>query len=91
MLIFIHVLSNQNVFVFSGQNGSGVTCCRSGQFIDPSIRHPDCFAITIPADDPFYARFGQNCMEFVRSLPAVRPQCTFGPREQVILQPNVMF
>jgi peroxidase len=68
----------------TGQNSSGVTCCRSGQFLDPSIRHPDCFPISIPTNDPFYAQFNQRCMEFVRSLPAPRPGCTFGPREQVI-------
>ena len=69
--------------IVRGQNASGVTCCKDGQFIDRSSRHPDCFPITIPENDGFYQQFGQRCMEFVRSLPAVRPQCTFGPREQL--------
>ncbi|KAI9551668.1 hypothetical protein GHT06_022004 [Daphnia sinensis] len=66
-----------------GQNSTGVTCCQRGQFLDPSVRHPDCFPIVIPENDPFYAQFNQRCMEFVRSLPAPRPGCTFGPREQL--------
>lgn len=60
-----------------------MTCCQRGQFLDASVRHPDCFPIAIPENDPFYAQFNQRCMEFVRSLPAPRPGCTFGPREQV--------
>uniref|UniRef100_A0A0P5JUL6 Chorion peroxidase n=1 Tax=Daphnia magna TaxID=35525 RepID=A0A0P5JUL6_9CRUS len=66
-----------------GQNSTGVTCCQRGQFLDASVRHPDCFPIAIPENDPFYAQFNQRCMEFVRSLPAPRPGCTFGPREQL--------
>ncbi|XP_068223713.1 peroxidase-like isoform X1 [Palaemon carinicauda] len=41
----------------------------------------ECSPISIPVDDTFYSRYGQTCMEFVRSAPA--PMCTFGPREQL--------
>ncbi|OWA53437.1 Peroxidasin-like protein [Hypsibius exemplaris] len=53
-------------------------CCGSS-----GRRHADCFPITIPDNDPFYARFGQKCMEFIRSLPGVRPGCRLGHREQL--------
>jgi len=75
----------------SGQNASGVLCCRNGDVIDERLRHPDCFPIIIPEEDAFYAQFNQRCMEFVRSLPAIRPQCNFGPREQVCIRPNRSF
>ena len=39
--------------------------------------------ISIPSYDPFYSRFNQSCMEFVRSSPAPRPDCTLGPRDQI--------
>ena len=68
-----------------GQNASGITCCDNGQPIGRDRRHPDCFHIEIPIRDAFFGPFNQRCMEFVRSLPAIRPQCTFGPREQVRL------
>ncbi|KAK3917344.1 Chorion peroxidase [Frankliniella fusca] len=66
-----------------GQNGVGISCCQDGQVSDPRVSHPDCFPIPVPRDDRFLAPFGERCMEFVRSLPAPRPECNFGPREQM--------
>ncbi len=73
---------HKNNNFIAGKNVEGVTCCQNGQIIQESLRHPDCFLISIPANDTFFAQHNQRCMEFVRSLPAVRSQCTLGPREQ---------
>ena len=62
-----------------------IKCCSSdGQFLPTSLRHDECFPIAIPANDPFHGGKGRRCMEFVRSMPAERPKCNLGPREQVI-------
>ncbi|KAK6621977.1 hypothetical protein RUM44_001784 [Polyplax serrata] len=66
-----------------GQGGSGITCCQDGVTIAPNLRHPDCFPIALSRNDHIFAPFGERCMEFVRSLPAPRPECNFGPREQM--------
>ncbi|KAG8286535.1 hypothetical protein J6590_057621 [Homalodisca vitripennis] len=66
-----------------GQSGSGISCCREGVPLEPNLRHPDCFHIDIPRTDKIFSPFGERCMEFVRSLPAPRPECNFGPREQM--------
>ncbi|XP_065211575.1 peroxidase-like [Planococcus citri] len=66
-----------------GQSGFGISCCRNGKPIEASLRHPDCFAIEMPSNDHMFSKFGEQCMEFVRSLPAPRPECNFGPREQM--------
>ena len=65
--------------------GSDITCCEEDgrRPVSKDIRHPDCFEVQIPRNDPFYSRLGQTCMEFVRSMPAERPECNLGPREQV--------
>lgn len=55
------------------------TCCSLG----PLGRHRDCWPIIRPRNDPVYYLKGRNCMEFVRSLPAARRNCRFGPREQI--------
>ena len=67
-------------------NESGIMCCTNdGNFIDRALQHPACFPISIPADDPFYAKFGRKCMNFVRSMPSQNAGCTFGHAEQVKL------
>ncbi|ROT74709.1 hypothetical protein C7M84_006771 [Penaeus vannamei] len=63
-----------------GMYGDAIPCCPDA-LGDPTLLHPECAAISIPADDPFYSRFNQTCMEFIRSAPA--PRCLFGPREQM--------
>ncbi|XP_075222518.1 salivary peroxidase/catechol oxidase-like [Lycorma delicatula] len=69
--------------ISKGQSGSGISCCRDGKILPDDLRHPDCFTIDLPRNDHIFSPFGERCMEFVRSLPAPRPECNFGPREQM--------
>ncbi|KAK4320758.1 hypothetical protein Pmani_008413, partial [Petrolisthes manimaculis] len=52
-------------------------CCKSPH------KHPACFPIHIPDEDPFYSLFGQKCISMVRSVPGVRYGCKLGPRTQI--------
>ncbi|XP_047500868.1 peroxidase-like [Penaeus chinensis] len=63
-----------------GRYGEAIPCCLLAED-NPSFLHPECAPIPIPADDPFYSKFNQTCMDFVRSAPA--PRCLLGPREQM--------
>ncbi|KAF4524080.1 hypothetical protein B566_EDAN013972 [Ephemera danica] len=41
-----------------------------------------CAPLTIPTDDPFYAKYGQRCISFLRTPPALKPGCRLGARSQ---------
>jgi len=69
--------------ISKGSDNSDVTCCAGGSVRPPSQLHPECLPIEIPDTDDFYGALGQRCMEFVRSMPAMQPDCSFGPREQM--------
>jgi len=65
-------------------NETGVECCTpEGAHIDPNLRHPACLPISLPEDDPFFARVGRRCMNFVRSLISQNEGCSFGFAEQM--------
>lgn len=49
-------------------------CCDKA----PADRHPACWPIEIPSDDPFYSNFGRRCMEFVRSATGLSENCKLG-------------
>jgi len=66
-----------------GDEESGILCCEDGEIINKSDRNRACLPIAIPENDSVFGKFGQRCMEFVRSMPAPREGCNFGPREQV--------
>jgi len=69
--------------VVKGNEESGILCCEDGDIIQKRDRNRECMPIEIPDNDSVFGKFGQRCMEFVRSMPAPRAGCTFGPREQV--------
>ena len=69
--------------VVKGSEESGIMCCENGDFINEKNRHRECLPISLPDNDRAFSKFGQKCMEFVRSMPAPRSGCNFGPREQV--------
>jgi len=69
--------------VVKGVEESGILCCENGNTISDKDRHRECFPISLPENDHVFSKFGQQCMEFVRSMPAPRQGCNFGPREQV--------
>ncbi|XP_075729871.1 uncharacterized protein LOC142771849 isoform X2 [Rhipicephalus microplus] len=62
----------------AGFEGSRVKCCN----VAAGFEHPECMPIDVPAQDPYYGRFGQRCLEYVRSSAAPRETCGLGPREQ---------
>lgn len=61
------------------QNGRRIKCCD----VDPVDFHQECQPITVDQGDPVLGRFGQRCMEYVRSAPLVRIDGCRGPREQI--------
>ena len=69
-----------------GFNHSLIRCCsEDAKMLEnpEEFLHPDCVPIDIPANDPFYKQFDTTCMEFVRSSPAPRQDCSLGPRDQI--------
>lgn len=66
-----------------------INCCydRNATDLPSSLRHKLCMPIEMASGDKFYSlpssRTLMTCMNYVRSVPAMRPECTFGPREQV--------
>ena len=44
----------------------------------PEQRHPACWPIDIPPQDPFYSLFRRRCMEFVRSAAGLEEYCKLG-------------
>ncbi|XP_037793059.1 chorion peroxidase-like [Penaeus monodon] len=69
------------IFFPTGGDGKALPCCPDILGDDPSLMHPECAPIAIPANDPFYASFNQTCMEFARSVADSR--CELGPRMQI--------
>lgn len=64
--------------------GRAISCCRNdGKTLSPRYIHPDCSVINIPDRDPVYSEHRVRCMNYVRSLPVLRTDCTFGPVEQM--------
>ncbi|XP_015121636.1 peroxidase isoform X2 [Diachasma alloeum] len=61
-----------------------ISCCTSdGNFLAPRHIHPHCAHIHVPKEDPVYGQHQQRCMNYVRSLPVVKTDCSFGPIEQM--------
>ncbi|KPM09895.1 peroxidasin-like protein [Sarcoptes scabiei] len=58
------------------KDGKMIQCCPWG-----SNRHPQCYPIPLPKEDPFYSKYDEDCMNFVRTAKC--PQCKLGPRQQM--------
>ncbi len=56
--------------------GSEPKCCD----VSPDRRHPACWPIDIPVNDPFYSLFRRRCLEFVRSGTGLKENCRLGSR-----------
>ncbi|CAK9300862.1 unnamed protein product [Gordionus sp. m RMFG-2023] len=54
----------------------GSKCC-----VPYNADNPSCAIIPLKPDDPFFSRYGKDCMEFTRSSPSFRRDCTLGPKE----------
>ncbi|XP_014475720.1 PREDICTED: peroxidase-like isoform X2 [Dinoponera quadriceps] len=64
--------------------GKPISCCQpDGDTLSPRHVHPDCSPISVPDRDPVYGEHYVRCMNYVRSLPVLRSECTFGPVEQM--------
>jgi len=68
-----------------GEGEQGVMCCtEDGKGVLPSGESNEaCFPIPIFASDPFFGKFGQRCMDFVRSEFSQSRGCKFGAAEQI--------
>ncbi|XP_059469359.1 peroxidase-like [Neocloeon triangulifer] len=73
------ILDHDVTFTAEAKNAGTNTepqCC------DNPRANPNCATLTIPFDDPFYAKYGRRCIDFMRTPPALRPGCKLGTRAQ---------
>lgn len=69
------------ILVYSGKT---IECCESdGGNLSPRYIHPFCAPISVPDDDHFYSKYGLECMPYVRSVAALKSDCSLGPIEQM--------
>lgn len=62
-----------------------IGCCdEDGLTFAPRYIHPSCMPIAVPLKDKFYKTKRVQCMNYVRSITALRPDCSMGHREQVL-------
>ncbi|XP_074028960.1 salivary peroxidase/catechol oxidase isoform X2 [Leptinotarsa decemlineata] len=78
-----HDLSRFASSIMIHSNHSIECCNRNGFNLAPRYLHPFCFPISIPQEDGYYSEHRIQCMSYVKSLPAIRSDCTLGPNEQI--------
>ncbi|CAI6358010.1 unnamed protein product [Macrosiphum euphorbiae] len=81
--IFVgHDLSHTAISVTMNSNKSVRCCSDDRKELSPRDIDHLCMQVVIPDEDPFYMN-RIRCMNYARSVPAVRSDCTFGPKEQM--------
>ncbi|XP_029341297.1 peroxidase-like [Acyrthosiphon pisum] len=72
-------------FSTMGKDNRFVNCCDKDKSIQSSLikNIRSCKPIFIPNEEKFFKTDPFDCMNYVRSRPAVRSDCTFGPMEQM--------
>lgn len=60
-------------------------CSNDGRETSAAVSNPSCFNILIPSEDPLSKKFGQTCMNFVRTTTDQDNGCAppSQPAEQV--------
>ena len=61
----------------AGHRGHRIRCCG----VPEDMMHPECYPVQIGANDPVFK--DSDCMEYVRTCPALKMGCTLGPRDQI--------
>ncbi|XP_025192716.1 uncharacterized protein LOC112592779, partial [Melanaphis sacchari] len=72
----VHSMGTNNTFVKCCNEDNGMMHYTLNKYVE------SCNPIPIPTDDVFYEPKLQSCMNYVRSVPAMRSDCTFGHIEQ---------
>ncbi|XP_031334842.1 peroxidase-like isoform X2 [Photinus pyralis] len=61
-----------------------IECCdNDGSNLSPRHVHPLCAPIRVPFDDYIYSKLFVRCIPYVRSIGAIRMNCTLGSLEQL--------
>jgi len=58
-------------------------CCEGDQ-------NPNCLPVEIPPDDVFFGKFGERCINFVRSPNGLRTNCALGPRSTLNILSSIL-
>ncbi|XP_068622326.1 chorion peroxidase [Battus philenor] len=71
--------------VFTMGDNSPISCCSADgtDLLPEHLRHWACAPIEIDPEDPFYERFRQRCLNFVRTQLAPASDCSVGYAKQM--------